>query len=288
MEFLTSFLKLLWLMAGLQAAIATSDYNTTDDVYYVQTGKFQLWFEFSPAKTEQLEQEAVQKVTVNVTLRRLNDMFDDVMEGDNSSMSDTGGATDDDYIAMLFMKMEHSDIAELLADNVITDNSTRAAFLLYLPSTQPEAFFSFTVAIRGVFLGRTFISFSLGEPDLDYIQDSNQTVAPPILRILERRLNIDKVMQLEKLPFHYLISIIRPLRLLDRIFNWSMSVFVLACNIGMGCKIDLQVIKRVMKRPLAPALGFVSQFGCMPIVSILKILAHLVFTYITSVFLVTN
>ncbi|MCL4134005.1 UNVERIFIED_CONTAM: hypothetical protein GTU68_057159 [Idotea baltica] len=35
----------------------------------------------------------------------------------------------------------------------------------------------------------------------------------------------------------------------------------------MGCAINIQVIKDTMKRPVAPAIGLVSQYLCMPLVS---------------------
>merc|ERR1719150_1621647 len=37
----------------------------------------------------------------------------------------------------------------------------------------------------------------------------------------------------------------------------------------MGCALDLKVIKEVLKKPIGPAIGFVSQFIFMPLCSFL-------------------
>ena len=62
------------------------------------------------------------------------------------------------------------------------------------------------------------------------------------------------------------VAVVRKQRVLDHIFTGVISVFVLLANIGMGCKIDLDVVKAVLKKPFAPAIGFGCQFIFMPLV----------------------
>ena len=44
-------------------------------------------------------------------------------------------------------------------------------------------------------------------------------------------------------------------------------MLLLIANVGMGCKIDLDVVKEVLRRPIAPTIGFCCQFIVMPLVS---------------------
>lgn len=50
---------------------------------------------------------------------------------------------------------------------------------------------------------------------------------------------------------------------------FSIILLVIFANIGMGCKIDLDVVKEVLRRPIAPSIGFCCQFIVMPLVRIL-------------------
>ena len=69
------------------------------------------------------------------------------------------------------------------------------------------------------------------------------------------------------LKIKYLIAVVRETSVLDKFFTPVISVIVVCTNICMGCAIDLDVIKAVLKRPVAPTIAFLSQFLAMPLVS---------------------
>ena len=51
------------------------------------------------------------------------------------------------------------------------------------------------------------------------------------------------------------------------IFTISVAVLVSLNYINMGCALETEVVKSVLRRPIAPALGFLSQYIVMPSVS---------------------
>ena len=75
--------------------------------------------------------------------------------------------------------------------------------------------------------------------------------------------SIDNSTLLDKYP----VVVIRERGLIDVIFFLTLNILVACVNIGMGCAVDLKVVKTVLRRPVAPAIGFFSQFLVMPLVS---------------------
>ena len=53
----------------------------------------------------------------------------------------------------------------------------------------------------------------------------------------------------------------------SKIFGYSVAALISFAYINMGCALDLEVMKKVLRRPVGPAIGFVSQFLFMPICS---------------------
>ncbi|XP_063612531.1 ileal sodium/bile acid cotransporter-like [Penaeus indicus] len=102
-----------------------------------------------------------------------------------------------------------------------------------------------SVAFSGYYWGRTRISLYLLRNDLDLT--SNATLLRDDLYIIVDRKAL----------------------ILDYVFIGVGSVFMLFNNVNMGAQLDLEVIVGVLKRPLGPACGFLSQFVCMPVVSFL-------------------
>lgn len=52
------------------------------------------------------------------------------------------------------------------------------------------------------------------------------------------------------------------------VFTISVAVLVSLNYINMGCALETEVVKSVLRRPIAPALGFLSQYIVMPSVSL--------------------
>merc|ERR1719369_2250175 len=55
----------------------------------------------------------------------------------------------------------------------------------------------------------------------------------------------------------------------SKIFGYSVAVLISFAYINFGCALDLNVIKEVLKKPIGPAIGFVTQFIFMPLCSFL-------------------
>lgn len=65
----------------------------------------------------------------------------------------------------------------------------------------------------------------------------------------------------------YEVKVQRSDKLWDLIFTIGMIVLVAIAYVNMGCAIDMEIIKRVLKKPVAPAIGLCSQYLFMPITS---------------------
>ena len=104
------------------------------------------------------------------------------------------------------------------------------------------------VTVRAVFLGIAYLQFDecRGRSDI-CLRDSATWV---------------------RLSQRYEILVQRAHRVVDTVFTVVMVIFSCLINLGMGCKIDLGVVKETMRRPIAPTIGFFCQFLFMPLVSI--------------------
>lgn len=53
---------------------------------------------------------------------------------------------------------------------------------------------------------------------------------------------------------------------LPDLFTLVMTLMIIMNTVNMGAQLDLAIIKKVFKKPIGPAVGFVSQFILMPLV----------------------
>ncbi|KAL1451970.1 hypothetical protein WDU94_006294 [Cyamophila willieti] len=74
-------------------------------------------------------------------------------------------------------------------------------------------------------------------------------------------------------PVH--TSVIRAVRVIDRVFTISVAALVSIIFVNFGCALDWPLLKSSLKVPIAPTIGFVSQFLFMPVISF--VLARLLF-----------
>jgi len=109
--------------------------------------------------------------------------------------------------------------------------------------------------IRGRFLGRTVIS----------VETLNATQPVKSVNGLP-----STVMNASLPVVDYHVSVVRKLGFIDQLFRVVVSIVLLCANIGMGCKIDLAVVKEILRKPMAPAIGFCCQYLIMPLVSVLR------------------
>lgn len=63
------------------------------------------------------------------------------------------------------------------------------------------------------------------------------------------------------------VSVVRDKDIMQKIFIYSVAIVVSVSYINMGCALDTGEVYQCLRRPVAPAIGFFSQFLCMPLVS---------------------
>jgi len=107
--------------------------------------------------------------------------------------------------------------------------------------------------VRGQFIGRTVVN----------VETLNATVANSANGLPGTVINTS----LPVIDYH--VSVVRKIRFIDHLFLGLVSIMVICANVGMGCKIDLAVVKEVLTKPIAPAIGFSCQYLIMPLVSVL-------------------
>lgn len=67
----------------------------------------------------------------------------------------------------------------------------------------------------------------------------------------------------KKLP----ISITRKKTIQSKLFSYSVAILVSLAYINMGCAMDLEVVKKTIKKPIGPLIGFLCQYFVMPLLS---------------------
>ncbi len=120
------------------------------------------------------------------------------------------------------------------------------------------------ISLKGLFLGHTWLTIWY------------KAVKDEIVGTIHHDINMDiysenttKAIWI-KLEHVLPIAVKRKGRLVDKIFMGVIVAMVTIVQFLMGCKLDLEVVKEVMKKPVAPAIGFASQFIIMPLVSTSK------------------
>lgn len=64
------------------------------------------------------------------------------------------------------------------------------------------------------------------------------------------------------------VAVLRQDKLINKLFTIFVATVVTINYINFGCALELDVIKKVLRRPIGPAVGFACQFIIMPLVSI--------------------
>jgi len=118
---------------------------------------------------------------------------------------------------------------------------------LELDVTGKEREWSISVNVTGTFLGFTRILSAVEQTD-----ENNSTVG-----------------MANENPLHVTVTRSKAKKTASKIFGYSVAALISFAYINMGCALDLKVIKEVLKKPIGPAIGFVSQFIFMPLCSFL-------------------
>lgn len=109
------------------------------------------------------------------------------------------------------------------------------------------------ITFSGYYWGLTQLSFYLTRNDLDSDFKNRTLLRDDLQVVIDRRSKV-----------------------VDNIFIAVASVFVLFNNINMGAQLDIKLIWGVLKKPVGPICGLLSQFICMPTVT--WIMGSLLFT----------
>ncbi|KAL0272345.1 UNVERIFIED_CONTAM: hypothetical protein PYX00_005354 [Menopon gallinae] len=61
------------------------------------------------------------------------------------------------------------------------------------------------------------------------------------------------------------VTVVREKRVIDKVFTYSVVILVSILYINFGCALDWDFVKEILKKPVGPLIGFVCQFGFMPL-----------------------
>ncbi|XP_042216405.1 ileal sodium/bile acid cotransporter-like isoform X3 [Homarus americanus] len=103
-----------------------------------------------------------------------------------------------------------------------------------------------TVMVSGYYWGHTRLSFYL---TVNHVDDQ---FLPGVL------LRDDVVVLVLQ------VVVDRSAKLLDSFFIMGVTLFLICNTVNMGCQLDLKLIWQVLRKPVGPVCGFLSQFAFMP------------------------
>jgi len=139
----------------------------------------------------------------------------------------------------LLLRNQDPHVALLSADGQEQDED--GLLQLEVPTTTD---WSIKVNVTGTFLGFSSVSASVDK-------DKKETVAST------------------REPLQLTVTRSKAKKTASKVFGYSVAVLISLVYINFGCALDLKVMKEVLRRPVGPAIGFVSQFVFMPLISFL-------------------
>jgi sodium/bile acid cotransporter 3/5 len=151
-------------------------------------------------------------------------------------------------------------------------------------SKKIEIYFSFTTSSRrffpgsGLLIRELSLDLEIGDGRIISVSSSNKTITDAqknltmtvsALQMGRTTLNwtITDPDSGESVTSVIPVSVVRKDTNLQLIFTVVVGVLVSINNINMGCFIDLEKIKSVLRKPVAPVIGFACQFLFMPLAS---------------------
>merc|ERR1712183_14127 len=141
----------------------------------------------------------------------------------------------------VFLQNEDPNIASISYE----DSEQDEAGLMELDITDAGRDWTLTVNVTGTFLGFTNLRAEVvetDESDKTYVHHGSDRLEVVVTRSKAKKTA-------------------------SKIFGYSVAALISFAYINMGCALDLEVMKKVLKRPIGPLIGFISQFLFMPICS---------------------
>lgn len=146
------------------------------------------------------------------------------------------------------LKYESEDPSVAWTESVCDEDSS----FVQIPETSDDypnkkdnpkiLYFNTTFTVRGLFLGKTKISIHLTSTD------KNASV------------------KTTSKPMKYDVWVIRDNKKMQHIFVGTLSILLIIANVLMGAQLNLSIVLEVLKKPLAPFIGFFCQYLFMPLV----------------------
>jgi len=175
-------------------------------------------------------------------------------------------------VGQLCVVSEDQTVASLQSNDLIIGDSNDG---------KDEAKRNNSFIVEGVFIGRTRLNFYSRVEEVRGSESSALSNYTKLFGTTNYSIDNDRLNAQcgengagawRQLPESYNVAVVRPDRIVDKIFIALVTLVVVVSNIGMGCKIDLAVVKEVLKKPIPPIIGFCCQFLIMPVVSIKHLL----------------
>ena len=113
----------------------------------------------------------------------------------------------------------------------------------------------------------TSLASSSGAAPTLQVSSGNFTVSGRFLGITTVDIDIGSPNSTFWVQQSYIVKVRRSPHPIDRIFNIVLTICIILANFMFGCLFDIPVAKEVLKKPIAPVIGFLCQYTIMPTVS---------------------
>jgi len=141
----------------------------------------------------------------------------------------------------LWLKNEDPRIAVMQSGDFLQDNEG----LMEMDISNKERDWSISVNVTGTFLGFTSIKSTVEETMKDGSINAKHSDQPIQLTVTRSKAK----------------------KTASKIFGYSVAALISFAYINFGCALDLNVMKEVLRKPIGPAIGLISQFIFMPLCS---------------------
>jgi len=148
------------------------------------------------------------------------------------------------------LQVEDLNIAKVVNQSDIQINTSQL-----LISNQSYFTYSSNFTLIGLKLGHTSLVINHVPTNLsNKLNVSKSNVSSSFKTEVDVNNRLDIIVTLEK-------------SILAKIFTISVIILVSLNYINLGCAMDLEIVRNVLKKPTAPTLGFFTQYIFMPVVS---------------------
>ena len=234
---------------------------------------------FTESSTEYFLSTLVMNVTTNNSSTNVLTFspprLDGLVQGTNQTVYFNYTGESNTIVKPMF---QVSSADDTIARVVTVKSSLGANGSLFLDPNNTQ--FQYKLDVFGEFMGRTHLKFMIPGSLATVTSNTkkygavlstgakeNKSFSSDITESGVIKSPTDGAENWREIPGEYDVSVVRAETWVDYVFIAVVTFLVLCANIFMGFKIELEVVKEVLKKPFAPAIGFLCQFGFMPVVS---------------------